>query len=196
MRARLAKLGIPGNPCSSGRVFCLCATAVAQCIGSSLLRDKDTTSSKAHLPLPGDRGIELLEDRNSLEASLRSLHKEVGHGHPSALDVEFRLATTLHTLGELSLAREAFEEVLDYRSLLDGDQGTTTATVARDLFRLLCEQGDRPAMAEVYYRFLSWIPMRDPVLLSDELGVILQDVEYLLAQTSLGRMDPAPKTRG
>jgi hypothetical protein len=51
-------------------------------------------------------------------------------------------------------------------------------------------------MAEVYYRFLSWIPMRDPVLLSDELGVILQDVEYLLAQTSLGRMDPAPKTRG
>ena len=95
-----------------------------------LLRDKDTTSSKAHLPLPGDRGIELLEDRNSLEDSL------------------------------------------------------------------LCEQGDRPAMAEVYYRFLSWIPMRDPVLLSDELGVILQDVEYLLVQTSLGRMDPAPKTRG
>ncbi len=100
------------------------------------------------------------------------------------MTVELQLATCLHALGELALAREAFEEVLAYRAVLDGEHSLGTATVARDLFRLLCEQDDRPAMAEVYYRFLSWIPMRDPATLGDDLREILRDVEALLAQTT------------
>ena len=93
-------------------------------------------------------------ERRELEVKLRELHAELGHAHPDALAVEMELGACLHALGHLNLAREALEEVLTYRSVLDGDHGVLTARVARDLFRLLCEQDDRSAMAEVYYRYL------------------------------------------
>lgn len=150
-----------------------------------MLRDKYTTlGSGAHFPLAGEHGQALSAERRSLEGDLRDLQKEVGHGHPSALVLELQLADCLYSLGELSLAREAFEEVMAYRSVLFGEHSLATARVARSLFRLLCEQDDRPAMAEVYYRFLSWIPMRDPATLCEGLREVLREVETLLAKTT------------
>ena len=119
---------------------------------------------------------------HGLERRLRSLQAEHGHGHPEALEVEERLARALAEADRPDEAREAFEEVLTYRAVLDGEHAECTATVARDLFALVQAQDDRPAMAEVYYRFLSWIPMRDPASLTPTLRQVLTEVELLLAQ--------------
>lgn len=122
--------------------------------------------------------------RVRLEKRLRALHKDHGHGHPKSLRVELELARLLYSQGLLEESREAFAEVLAYQSLLDGDHGTVTARVAVDVFRLLCDQDDRSAMAEVYYRYLSWIPMRDPATLCPELRSVLVEVEDLLARST------------
>lgn len=119
-----------------------------------------------------------------LEDELRRLQGEHGHGHPAALDVEERLAAALSEVGRLDQARQAYEEVLTYRAVLDGDHAEHTAAVARDLFALVCRMDDRPAMAEVYYRFLSWIPMRDPASLTPALREVLGDVERLLSRST------------
>ena len=121
-------------------------------------------------------------DRLEVRKQLERLQAELGHGHPEVLALEEGLAHQYLAAGELALARAGLEEVLIYRAVLDGDHGVPTAKVARDLFRLLCDQGDRPAMAEVYYRFLSWIPMREPGSLSPELQAVLSDVEEILAK--------------
>ena len=150
-----------------------------------LLRDKHTTEiqgSASHDSVGEER--ELIQRRSQLEARLRVLHKDHGHGHPDALEVELELARLLYGLGELVQAREAFAEVLAYQSVLDGDHGPATAQVALDVFRLLCDQDDRPAMAEVYYRYLSWLPMRDPATLSARMRSVLDEVEELLSRAT------------
>lgn len=122
------------------------------------------------------------DDRLEVRKALERLQSELGHGHPKVLALEEQLAHQYLASGELALARAGLEEVLIYRAVLDGEHGVSTAKVARDLFRLLCDQGDRPAMAEVYYRFLSWIPMREPASLGPELQAVLRDVEAILAK--------------
>lgn len=129
-------------------------------------------------------GGNLAQLRRELEQRLRKLQDEHGHGHAEALEVEEQLAGVLRSSGKSDAAREALEEVLTYRAVLDGDHALRTAQVARDLFSLLCAEDDRPAMAEVYYRFLSWIPMREPASLTPELRVVLSDVERLLARST------------
>jgi len=120
--------------------------------------------------------------RLGLKDELLQLQDELGHGHPDVLDLEEELARQYVASGDLARARASLEEVLIYRAVLSGDHGVRTAEVARDLFRLLCDQGDRPAMAEVYYRFLSWISMREPGSLVPELKAVLSDVEAILAE--------------
>ena len=120
---------------------------------------------------------------SGLEAQLAHLQEKLGHGHPDVLVLEEKLAHNYLANGDLVRARKGFEEVLVYRAVLDGEHGLATAGVARDLFRLLSAEGDRPGMAEVYYRFLSWIPMRDPATLAPELRVVLRDVEAILAES-------------
>ncbi len=117
-----------------------------------------------------------------LRDQLDHLQAQHGHGYPEALEVEERLAAALAAAGRPDEARQAYEEVLTYRAVLDGERAERTATVARDLFVLVCREDDRPAMAEVYYRFLSWIPMRDPASLTPVLRQVLGDVEGLLAR--------------
>lgn len=133
---------------------------------------------------------ELLEERagdgdapSDLEAQVDSLQAELGHGHPEVLVLEEQLAHKYLRDGRVACARGRLEEVLVYRAVVDGEHGIPTARVARDLFRLLSQEGDRPAMAEVYYRFLSWIPMRDSSTLAPELRAILGDVEAILAES-------------
>lgn len=123
------------------------------------------------------------EAGSALECELTRLQGELGHGHPEVLVLEEQLAQSYLAAGDLVRARGGLEEVLVYRAVLDGEHGIPTARVARDLFRLLSSQGDRSGMAEVYYRFLSWIPMRDPGSLAPELKVVLADVEEILAES-------------
>jgi hypothetical protein len=150
-----------------------------------LLRDKHSTDHQiSGTPLPVDEIGKQAQGRSKLEKRLRVLHEEHGHGHPLALKVELELARLLYSQGELDKSREAFAQVLAYQCLLDGDHGTQTARVAVDVFRLLSDQDDRSAMAEVYYRYLSWIPMRDPATLCLELQSVLREVEDLLAQST------------
>lgn len=130
---------------------------------------------------------ELLEEAaeggsSGLEAQLDLMQAELGHGHAEVLALEEQLAHRYIASGDLGRARGSLEEVLIYRAVLDGEHGIPTARVARDLFRLLSRVGDRPGMAEVYYRFLSWIPMRDSTTLAPELRVVLADVEAILAE--------------
>jgi hypothetical protein len=150
-----------------------------------LLRDKHTTGGAGTRPSPSgpeDQGGG--PERRELEARLRTLHEQLGHGHPDALVVEMELGLALYGAGLLDRSRMAFEQVLAYRAVLDGEHGVPTAIVARGLFRVLCELDDRAAMAEVYYRFLSWIPMRDPASLCSELRAVSADVEELLASST------------
>ncbi|MDF1798409.1 MAG: hypothetical protein P1V81_04480 [Planctomycetota bacterium] len=129
-------------------------------------------------------GGTLVQQRRELEQRLRKLQGEHGHGHPEALEVAEQLADLQRSSGKPEAARKTLEEVLIYRAVLEGDQALRTALVARDLFALLCAVDDRPAMAEVYYRFLSWIPMHDPSSLTPELRVVLTDVERLLVENT------------
>ena len=150
-----------------------------------LLRDKESIEHQgsASGPSAGAEGKQA-QELSTLEKRLRMLHDEYGHGHPKALVVELELARLLYRLGDLDQARETFAQVLAYESLREGDHGLATAQVALDIFRLLCDQDDRSAMAEVYYRYLSWIPMRDPATLCSELQSVLREVEDLLARST------------
>lgn len=130
--------------------------------------------------VPVDTGRDVGLD--ALRADLQDLQHAHGHGHPEALEAEERLARAAAAAGLAEEARAAYEEVLLYRSVLDGEHAERTAVVARDLFALVSGLDDRPAMAEVYYRFLSWIPMRDPASLTPTLREVLADVEGLLAR--------------
>lgn len=109
--------------------------------------------------------------------------KTLGHGHPKVLHIEEQLARVHYKRGDLQLARDLFEEVLVYWSVLDGDQGRQTVAIAAGLFELLCEVGDRSAMAEVYYRYLSWLTMRSPQSLEPALMAIHVRVEELIHQS-------------
>ena len=104
----------------------------------------------------------------------------LGHGHSEVLKLEEQLARAHHLRGERDLARDLFEEALVYRSVLEGYQGRHTVVVAAGLFELLCEVGDRSAMAEVYYRYLSWLTMRSPHNLDPTLLAIHVRVEELI----------------
>ncbi|MDG1500699.1 MAG: hypothetical protein P8N31_06195 [Planctomycetota bacterium] len=150
-----------------------------------MLRKEHNTEQRAPAPCPSPHtGGKPASNQLELKKRLRALHEEHGHGHPKSLKVELELARLLYSQGMLDESRKAFAEVLAYQSLIDGDHGTATAQVAVDVFRLLCDQDDRSAMAGVYYRYLSWIPMRDPATLSPELRSVLLEVENLLTRST------------
>lgn len=121
--------------------------------------------------------------QEDLAGDLARLRGEHGHASPICLDAEERLARQLAQRGDLAPARSAFEDALLHRAVANGDQALETARVACDLFKLLCEQGDRAAMAEVYYRYLWWLPMRNPTSLAPELKEILDEVDGLIDST-------------
>lgn len=138
-------------------------------------------TAQPHQSLPKSEWIALQVD--ALWDLFEAKQGELGHGHPLVLSLEEQLAVLHHRRGDLRLARDLLEEVLVYRSVLDGDEGLRTLSIAIELFSLLAKVGDRPAMAEVYYRYLSWLSMRTPESLEPELRRLQGRVEELVTET-------------
>lgn len=137
-------------------------------------------NAEPHLASPSGPVLSQDAHLDALWGQFEAKQTALGHGHTEVLKLEEQLARAHHQRGEHNLARDLFEEALVYRSVLEGDQGRATVIVAASLFELLCEVGDRSAMAEVYYRYLSWLTMRSPQSLDPTLLAIHMRVEELI----------------